>query len=214
MSSLSKIYTDDKKETEWLDYLKQLVTSTEEGAPYDNVAAEFQKAGKLADGVAFLESLAAKREKDQPLMMTLAHWSAEAGQPEKAVEIYKKMLAQDEQQPFVHYSLAGLYEKINKPDEALEEYSKCLEPRDVPPVRLKYAALLEKQGKKTEALAEYRKVAEADPANEEARAGITRLEANPESTGAPGASPPEEPKEGAAPAPVAPPAPGTAEGGK
>ena len=151
--------------------------------PYAASLTEFETAGKLVEGQAFLDSLQQSRASDENLATTLGLSYDKANQPDKAVEVYKKLLVANDKSTGIRWALANLYDKMGKTAEASAEYKTLLDQRpDNNDARLKYAATLEKLGKSAEALAEYKKVQQTDPANEEAGAGILRLEPKPVST--------------------------------
>jgi tetratricopeptide (TPR) repeat protein len=175
LDRIREIYTGDKRDAEWQDYLKQVVTSAKERAPYAYVMAQFNEAHKTADGLTFLESLQPQRETDQDYLATLARLETEAGRQEKAVELYQKAIKAQPENPGANMALADLYDKMGKTDLAISQYKDILDKRDNSWIRTKYAGLLEKQGKKAEALEQYKAILKSDPASADAKSGISRL---------------------------------------
>jgi tetratricopeptide (TPR) repeat protein len=163
ISKLGQIYKKQDKQAEWLDYLKLYVKTNPTLVSYDQVMAEFKSADKLPDGLAFLESLVPERQKDVNLSIAIASITAELGQKDKAIELYKQMLSSDDSQAIqIHLKLGELYQQMGKTAEAIQEFT----------VR---AALCEKLGRKVEALNQYRQIVKMDPNNKEAEEAAKKL---------------------------------------
>ncbi|HPP75287.1 MAG TPA: tetratricopeptide repeat protein, partial [Armatimonadota bacterium] len=173
---MSKTYRQQNKGNEWLEFLKQHIKESKHLQPYKYFLTEYKAAGKFEEGMTFLETLIDERPDDRRVVETLAQAMAEADNFEKAVELYKKMLNPDERRnTSVYLSLAGLYEKMGKDEEAVQEYRKYLAQLDSPDQRIKLAMLLEKMGRNNEALVEYEHVIKISPNNGLAQDAVKRL---------------------------------------
>jgi arylsulfatase A-like enzyme/Flp pilus assembly protein TadD len=93
--------------------------------------------------------------------------SGQAGLPEsKRIELLKKAIHEDSENPSLYYQLGGRLEKNNRYDEALQLYRLALS-KGIESSRLhsRIADLLVRRGEKDTAIAEYEKAAQINPAD-------------------------------------------------
>ena len=207
-AKLEKLYIGQKKQDEYLAYLKSLLAESKDPLPFRAFADAFRKAGKADDGIGALESVVARMPDNVQPALALASEYAKSNLNDKAIERYKAVLDKFAD-PAAYAGLGKLYLAMGKKKDAADCLVHVTGDKDC---ILQAAELYrEMPDQRTAALNAYREYEKLDPANEDVKKKRRDLEAGE----TPAVVPPEKPATPTAPeilsAPGAPgpPTPGT-----
>jgi len=177
LDSLGRLYDSKKQSAEFQAYVRGLLDSTKPDVPYRYYYDMMKKADKKADATRTLEDLQAKKPKEEQLFMALATAYTDAGEKDKAIDQYKKLLAQNKEYPFANRPLGDLYKSMDKYSEAAACYAAASKRIMFDPSLYRdLGDMYIKLDKRAEALDAYRNAAKLDPANDEIKKTISALE--------------------------------------
>lgn len=190
LEALSAIYESKKKPEEFQSYLKTLIETGADNAPYAYYVDASKKEGKNEEATTTLQQLSEKHPDSAPISSALAGLYKDTGAIDKATSIYNKLIEKNENDSGALHSLGDIYAQSGQDEKAAEHYAKSLKlwPFD-PALQGKLGDAYARLGKKDDAIAAYKQALGMNPNDQ----GLSdKLKALEQADKAPSDAPPAE----------------------